>query len=289
MRPLPRTGSFRGMSHKQRWRQLRKSDRTWGAPLLPALAGMAGGALLALAASSLGGTTPTAALWAALFGFLALALPLAAIQHLGDRAVREVRALVNIRPFTGDQLLAHDAWAMDAIFAEQLISVVDEGRVSVVELGSGHSTILIARRLERLGRGRVLAVDHLAEYADRTRRWIDREGLGHRATVVHAELVDRKVEGRTFRWYSADALDDALPDRIDLLVVDGPPGVSGSGVRWPAVPLLRSRLTPGAAILMDDGDRPPERRAALDWSQRLDARIRYLPGGKGGWILRLPG
>lgn len=276
------------MARNQRWRQIRKSDRTWGSPALPLLAGLLGGGLLALTASALDFGASFAAVWAGLFGFLALALPLAALQQLGDRVTRETRALHNVRPFTGDRLLAHDPFAMDALFAEQLLAAVDEGRESIVELGSGHSTLLIARRLESLGGGHVVSVDHLDDYARRTREWVAREGLGHRATVVHAPVVEREVEGRTLSWYSGDALEAALPRRIDLLVVDGPPDLFGPDVRWPAIPLLGERLVAGAAILMDDGDRPAERRAAFDWRRRLNAGIRYLPGGKGGWLLRLP-
>ncbi|HUG39793.1 MAG TPA: class I SAM-dependent methyltransferase [Longimicrobiales bacterium] len=276
------------MSRSQRWRQIRKSERTWGAPALPLAGGLIGGALLALTASALDAGAPLAALWAGLFGFVAVALPLAAVQHAAENAVRQLRAFINIRPFTGDRLLAHDPWAMDALLAEQILSLIDEGREAVVELGSGHSTVLIAGRLEARGRGRVVAVDHLAGYADRTRRWLADAGLEGRAVVVHAPLADREVDGRTLSWYRAEALDAALPARIDLLVVDGPPALPGPDARWPAVPLLQARLAPGAAILMDDGDRPTERRAAFDWHRRLGGRMRYLPGGKGRWLLRLP-
>lgn len=277
------------MSRNQRWRQIRKSSRTWESGLVPTLGGLLGGTLLALTASALDFGASLAALWAFLFGYLVVALPIVAVQQGASRVLREVRALINIRPFTGDRLLAHDPWAMDALFAEQMLSLVDEGRESVVELGSGHSTLLIARRLEALGRGRVVAFDHLAEFAGRTRSWIQAEGLAHRATVVHAPIEERQVEGRALPWYSAAALAPALPDSIDLLIVDGPPAAIHRDIRWSSVPLLQDRLAPGAAILMDDGDRPAERRAALDWRRRLAGSwLRYLPGGKGGWILRLP-
>lgn len=276
------------MSRSQRWRQLRKSDRTWGSPALPLTGGLVGCVLLGLTASALDVGGSLAPLWAGLFGFLAVALPIAAVQHAAAGVVRQLRAMVNIRPFTGDRLLAHDPWAMDALLAEQILSLVDEGRESILELGSGHSTLLIARRLEGRGGGRVIAVDHLSGYAERTRQWIVDEGLADRATVVHAPLVDRRVDGRTLRWYAADALEPSLPARIDLLLVDGPPALFGPEARWPAVPLLRERLAPGAAILMDDGDRSAERRTAFDWHRRLGGRMRYLPGGKGRWLLRLP-
>lgn len=286
------------MSLRQRFRHFRKSHRTWDSWWLPAGVGLLGGLLLALTAAELERTARGLAMfsregslapfWAFAFGFLALTLPVLLIQHLAERVVREVRALINIRPFTHDRLLAHDAWAMDAIFAEQILAVVDEGREQVVELGSGHSTVLIAERLEARGAGHVTAVDHHPEFAERTREWLRERGLEHRATVVHAPVEEVEVDGRALPWYSSDALQAALPDRIDLLVVDGPPDLYGRDVRWPAVPVLQGRLAPGAVILMDDGDRPAERRAARDWHARLGGRIRYTPGGKGGWILRAP-
>jgi hypothetical protein len=286
------------MSRNENWRRFRKSNRTWDSPWLPAAAGLVCGALAAatvagiqasargLTAFPIGGWT--APLWAFLLGLLAVALPILLIQHAAGRVVREVRALINVRPFTGARLLSPDPWEMDAVFAERLLALLDEGRERVVELGSGHSTLLIARRLEEAGRGRVVSVDHLAEYVDRTRAWLREAGLEHRAEVVHAPIEERDVEGRRLPWYAAAPLEAALPDGIDLLVVDGPSDRVGRDARWPAVPLLAGRLARDAAILMDDGDRPAERRAAADWRARLDARIRYLPGGRGGWLLRLP-
>ena len=289
------------MAKNQRWRQIRKSNRTWGSPWLPTVAGVFSGLFLALALTSVEDTARGLATfdrgssltfaWAFLFGLLATALPVATIQKAAGLAVREVRALINIRPHMGTRLLGHDPWAMDALFAEQLLALIDEGHEHVVELGSGHSTVLIAERLEERGQGHVVAVDHLEEFAERTRGWIRDRGLEHRATVVHAPVVERDVEGRSSRWYAADALDNALPERIDLLVVDGPPDKLGRNVRWPAIPLLTPRLAPRAAILLDDGDRRQERRAAHDWHARLGGRIRYLPGGylpgsEGAWLLR---
>ena len=289
------------MAKNQRWRWLRKSNRTWGSPWLAVLVGLLSGLFLALALTSVEdtargltafnrGASLTFA-WAFLFGFVATALPIATIQKTIGLAVREIRALINIRPHVDTRLLGHDPWAMDALLAEQLLALVDEGHENVVELGSGHSTVLIAERLEERGHGHVVAVDHDEEFADRTRSWIRARGLEHRATVVHAPIVDRDVEGRTLRWYDPAPLEEELPERIDLLVVDGPPDLFGRDARWPAVPLLAPRLGAPAAILLDDGDRRQERRAAHDWHKRLGGGMRYLPGGflpgsEGAWLLR---
>lgn len=283
------------MAKSQRWRRFRKSNRTWDAPVLPIVCGLAGGLLAALTVSELEETARGVAafahqdswapVWAFLFGFMALGLPVLVVQKAALRTMRYVRALINARPYTSGQLLGVDLWAMDAVFAEHMLQLVSDRPGRIVELGSGRSTLLLAQRLEEMGTGHLTAVDHLEEFADRTRGWLEERGLGHRATVVHAPLADHVIDGRTHPWYDMDALRPHLPDRIDALVVDGPPGRLGKDFRWPAVPLLEDRLAPDARILLDDGDRPDETRIAHSWQAILGGGIRYLPGGKGGWLV----
>ncbi len=284
------------MAKSQRFRKFRKSSQTWDAPVLPWLLGLLGGTFAALAVAELQSTVrgmasfaldgALAPFWAFLFGFVAVALPVLAVQKGALRVIHELRAYINIRPFTEERLVGTDLWAMDAVFAENLVQLVNERPGQVVELGSGHSSVLIAQRLDYLGRGQLTALDHLEEFAGRTRDWIEGRGLAGVADVVHAPIADHEIEGETYPWYSMDVLEERLPERIDLLVVDGPPGKIGPDARWPAVPLLLDRLAPDAVILLDDGDRSAETRIAYSWHEMLGGGIRYLPGGKGGWLLR---
>jgi len=284
------------MAKSQRLRKLRKSTRTWDAPALPWILGAMAGLFAALAVSELQQTVrgmaafghegTLAPLWAFLFGMLAVALPILTIQKATLRVIEDLRAYINIRPLTGQRLLGSDAWAMDAVFAENVARTIIERPGQVVELGSGHSSVLIAQRLAHLGQGHLTSLDHLEAFADRTRGWLAEQGLEAVARVVHAPIADHEIDGATYPWYSMDALEDALPQQIDVLVVDGPPAKIGRDARWPAVPLLESRLAPDALILMDDGDRPDETRIARAWHQRLGGELRYLAGGKGGWLIR---
>ncbi|MFO7893820.1 MAG: class I SAM-dependent methyltransferase [Longimicrobiales bacterium] len=287
------------MAKSQRFRKFRKSSKTWDAPVLPLILGLIGGLFAALAVGALQETTrgltafarggSLAPVWAFLFGFVAVGLPILAIQKAALRVIHELRAYINIRPFTGERLVGTDLWAMDAVFAENLVQQVNERPGRIVELGSGHSSVLIAQRLGHLGAGHLTAVDHLEEFADRTRGWIEDRGLGEVATVVHAPIAEHEIDGEVYPWYSMEVLEARLPEIIDLLVVDGPPGKIGKDARWPAVPLLKDRLAPGAVVLLDDGDRADETRIAYSWRDILGGEIRYLPGGKGGWLIRAGG
>ena len=67
-----------------------------------------------------------------------------------------------------------------------------------------------------------------------------------------------------------------------MLLVDGPVGALGPQARYPALPLLRERLLPGAVVLLDDADRPEEQevlaRWQADWPELSSAMLRLEKG-----------
>ncbi|MFV2063282.1 MAG: class I SAM-dependent methyltransferase [Chloroflexota bacterium] len=178
------------------------------------------------------------------------------------------------------------AAAPDALL--QLVRLVDRGEPrSVVELGSGVSTIVIAARLKAAGKGRLVALEHEPTYARATRAELRAQGLDGIATVVDAPLVEVSVGDETWQWYEIGA---EMPERIDLLFVDGPPGRTGPLARYPALPLLRDRLVPGATILVDDGDRADEQVMVQRWESEIEGlAARHLAFAKGAWLVTMPG
>jgi predicted O-methyltransferase YrrM len=147
--------------------------------------------------------------------------------------------------------------------------VLDDGPVTVVEFGSGSSTIVLALALMRNDRGHVFAFDHEPTYAELTRQAIARHGLGDWATVIDAPLVpirdpELRVTGGPTRWYSTSD----LPPDIELVFVDGPPEASDNMARYPALPAIADRLVAGAALFMDDAHRAHERNAVALWRER---------------------
>lgn len=135
-------------------------------------------------------------------------------------------------------------------FALYLTELIDDERPEVVvETGSGVSTLIIAYALEKLGRGKVIALEHDPAYARRTRDEIARHGLTRYATVVDAPLEPITLGGERHRWYAQRALDGVTA--IDLVVDDGPPRHVGPMLRYPSLPLLATRLTPRGAFVLD--------------------------------------
>jgi predicted O-methyltransferase YrrM len=169
----------------------------------------------------------------------------------------------------------------------QLVRLIDRlSPAHVVETGSGVSTIVMARRLQQRGRGRLTSLEHLTEHAQQTRLELSTQGLADVAEVIDAPLEALTLGDATWPWYR---LPPELPPAIDLLFVDGPPSGTGPLARYPALPMLHDRLVPGAAILVDDGDRPDEREMVQRWqAEWTDLEVSHLALAKGAWLLELP-
>lgn len=155
-------------------------------------------------------------------------------------------------------------WALNPTDLLALVHLIGQRRPAlVVELGSGTSSVWIGYALEQVG-GRLISVDHDPEYAGRTRRMIAAHGLQTVVEVRDAPLRTVEVRGETFDWYDPGALADV--DGIDVLVVDGPPGSTGPMSRYPALDMLRHRLSRTAAVFLDDLSRPDEQETLRRWA-----------------------
>lgn len=180
-------------------------------------------------------------------------------------------------------------WAASEDLLLWLAGYVLERRPSlVVDLGSGQSSVWMAAAMRTAGyTGRVVGVDHDAEYAEATRALGRRQGLSDWLTVVHAPLIEQDIDGRRVTWYDRDALTD-LRD-IDLLSIDGPPGQGNAQARWPALPVFRDRLSTGASVILDDMIRIDEQVISDEWMLRYPELVpTRLDYEKGALVLSVP-
>ena len=138
----------------------------------------------------------------------------------------------------------------------------------VVECGSGMSTLWIGYALEQAGGGRLYSLEHLRRYADEVRERVLQHGLQHSVEVLDAPLAPWDLDGAEQPWYGPQAV-AAIPDGIDLLLVDGPPESTGPQARYPAIPLLAGKLADGALVILDDADRPDEKEIVARWRERF--------------------
>lgn len=181
-----------------------------------------------------------------------LALPRTALPHLGS-------------------------WKADVGFLAQLADdIIRLCPDTVVEFGMGASTLIIAAALRKTGGGTLISFDQHADFVAATRRWLADHGLT--ADLRTAALVP--AANWPGLWYRHGD----LPERIDLLVIDGPPWTIHPFTRGNADDLFQ-RIAPGGRVMLDDAARPGERMIARRWRRDWpDFEWRYVSGIKGTLI-----
>ncbi|MCU1677242.1 MAG: class SAM-dependent methyltransferase [Frankiales bacterium] len=181
----------------------------------------------------------------------------------------DVGALLNLHKVLGvdREVPPAGGWAAQPEVLLALVSLVLERRPAVVlELGSGASTVWLARALRETG-GRLVSFEHDVTYADATLAALRRNGLQDIVDLRVAPLADVPIDGVVHRWYDPAAL--AEISGVGLLFVDGPPGSTGPLARYPALPLLRDRLLDGGVVGLDDYPREEEQEIAGRWAAEL--------------------
>ncbi len=133
----------------------------------------------------------------------------------------------------------------------------------VVECGSGATTVVLAKAMSKNGYGHVYSLDQDHDSANKTYRWLDEHGLTEWATVIYAELVQYTLNGNQFNWY---ALSDLPNTAIDLMVINGPNSAAQKYARYPALFLLRSRLTSQSSIIVNNTHRPDDVATLALWA-----------------------
>lgn len=170
-------------------------------------------------------------------------------------------ALVERLGLSPDALPHLGSWKADAGFLTLLVDHIERARPqTVVELGAGASSLVAARALQRSGGGRLISCDQHAGFVQATRQWLRDNGV---EAELRATPFRRAPGGWPGIWYDHGA----LPARIDLLVIDGPPWTIHPFVRGAAETLF-DRLPVGGTVLLDDAARPGERMVARTWRRR---------------------
>ena len=155
-------------------------------------------------------------------------------------------------------------WAIAPDSATLLVRLILERRPRyVLELGSGISTVLIARALQLSGGGRFRSLEQDPKYCQQTAEMLEMHGLTDAVELVTAEITDVTIGNDTWRWYSPAGLEGL--ESVDLVVVDGPPSRTGPQARYPAVPMTQDYLTEGALVFLDDADREDEQAIVQRW------------------------
>lgn len=171
------------------------------------------------------------------------------------------------------------SWKADAGFLSLIVDRIETQRPeTVVELGAGASSLVVARALQRNGAGRLISCDQHAGFVQATRQWLRDNGV---EAELRATPFRRAPGGWPGIWYDHGS----LPAQIDLLIVDGPPWTIHPFVRGAAETLF-DRLPMGGTVLLDDAARPGERVVARRWRRRWPGfEFRLVHAGTKGTLV----
>ncbi len=132
----------------------------------------------------------------------------------------------------------------------------------IVECSSGTSSLILSQCCKLNQRGRVYSLENGEEYAVKTTAQLADFSLTEYCDVIHAPLQDTPVVDEVFQWYTLNALPQI---KIDMLVIDGPPGFLQKHSRYPALPILAERLAEHCTIFLDDAARDDEQALVKRW------------------------
>ena len=195
--------------------------------------------------------------WVALLGLGAITWPwLLKSLHGGSRKAK--RALLDRLDLPHDALPNLGSWKADTGLLTLVVDhILAEKPRLVVEFGTGASTLVIARALQKAGGGTLISFEQHADFVDATRQWLGEHGL---SADLRAVPLRPAPEGWPGLWYDHGR----LPDGIDLMLIDGPCWTIHPMTRGAAGTLF-GQIAPGGTVMLDDAARPGERLVARRW------------------------
>ncbi|MCB0571600.1 MAG: class I SAM-dependent methyltransferase [Phaeodactylibacter sp.] len=150
----------------------------------------------------------------------------------------------------------------------------------IVEAGSGVSSIILSEVLKKEGSTtRHYALDHLEKYAGLTSEKV----LNPHSEVLFAPLKAYHIDGNSWKWYDINVLEKV--DKIDMLVIDGPTEDIQPLARYPALPLLKEKLSDRVVIILDDTNRRDEQRIIQLWQKEFGLHAKSMFTEKGTVVM----
>ena len=168
--------------------------------------------------------------------------------NIGGNGAEEVYTLL-----TGHQASSYDeGWIMPNDAFRWIEENIKEN-AAILEFGSGDGSQRLSKRYN------LWSVEH------------DREWIGKtQSNYVHAEIVSNPWSEKLGEagWYDPVFL-DAIPESVELIIIDGPVGTIGRG----GILHVLERLPKFQYLLVDDTDRKEERALSEKICEMLQLKI----------------
>jgi predicted O-methyltransferase YrrM len=155
---------------------------------------------------------------------------------------------------------------------------------TIVECSSGTSSLVLSRCCQLNQCGHVYSLENGEVFAKKTRQQLKDFSLSEYCDVFHAPLRNVQLKDESFQWYDLNNFPDI---KIDLLVVDGPPGFIQKHSRYPALLLLSDMLAKQCTVFLDDAARKDEQEIVSRWLRIFpEFQSEYVENERGCSILR---
>jgi predicted O-methyltransferase YrrM len=175
------------------------------------------------------------------------------------RQTEAFNQLTNLLDFKA-AIPATRSWAASPDLLLTISEIVKKNRPGlVVELGSGISTLVAAKS----GARKIISIDNSDAWGAKTVALLKE----HKVRGVDVRIAPLRPYANGSEWYDLDAIKDLK--KIDLLIVDGPPGSKNLEARYPALQQFKDKLSPSAIVVIDDVNREGERKLAEDFAKAL--------------------
>jgi hypothetical protein len=155
---------------------------------------------------------------------------------------------------------AHDEYLTSCVY-----NSLNHVNSPILECGSGLTTILVGIIAGQTG-NTLWTLENSELWGERVRDILETFKIDSVKLYIKP-LKD--YEG--YYWYDPPL--DFMPEKFGLVICDGPPGNTIGG-RYGLIPVMRTRLTKGTLILLDDASRTGEQNITEMWMQELNAEVK---------------
>lgn len=216
---------------------------------------------------------------------------ISSIEKIFDNQFQQLESLLLIYRLLPDIKLlpATRGWAGSPDFLAKVAELILKKKPQfIVEASSGVSSVVIGQALKINKVGKAVSFEHDEPFATATRDNLLFNKLQKESRVIYSPLTKHLLSGKDWLWYDLDMLKS--DKKIDMLIIDGPPGKTQELARYPAVPLLIDLFADDVTIVLDDTNRKDESEIVKRWVDLLESEdfnvlVNELKGFEKGMVI----
>lgn len=208
---------------------------------------------------------------------------LSRLHHAPDKILRSAcdnRALMQLQPFLSGIYFPLTPNTLNPHTTLHVINEIDiNKRKSIVEFGSGFSTLAIAGFLKKYDiKATFLSIEQNESWANYIQKKLTAMHCTDKIHLIKAPLAPSKYKWQDAQdWYNTEIIQENLPATVDLLLVDGPGADTQKSIRYPAFPFLEERMEDSFSVFLDDTRRPAEKKIIEEWAKQSHSEVESFP------------